>query len=68
MKQFAVTQRNGEWTVFDGDEVLQSGLSRSAALQMAEKLAFDAEEQGEDVKLVIQDYTGEMRTRQSGGA
>jgi len=68
MKQFAVTQRNGEWTVFDGGEVLQSGLSRSAALQMAEKLAFDAEEQGEDVKLVIQDYIGEIHTRQSGGA
>jgi hypothetical protein len=67
MKQFAVTQRNGEWTVFEGGAPLHSGMSRSAAVEIAEKLAFDAEESGEYVELVIQDYTGEVRTRLSGG-
>ena len=61
MRQFAVTQKDGEWTVFEGGKPLESGLSRSAAIRKAETLAFEAEENGEPVELLIQDYTGELK-------
>jgi hypothetical protein len=65
--QFAVTLKDGEWTVFKDGAVHKTGLSRSAAKAMAEKLAFDAEAKGHAVELVIQDYTGEVTGRRSGG-
>lgn len=68
MRQFAVTQKNGEWTVFEEGNPVASGLSRSAAVRMAEELAFNAEEAGEAVELVIQDYSGELKERRSFGA
>lgn len=68
MRQFAVTQKDGEWTVFEGGEAKATGLSRSAAVRMAEQLAFDAEEEGEPVELLIQDYSGEIKERRSFGA
>ena len=68
MRQFAVTQKDGEWTVFDDGKALQSGMSRSAAIQVAEGLAFAAEENGDPVELVIQDYSGELVERRSFGA
>jgi hypothetical protein len=67
MVQYAVTLKDGEWTVFkDGDPVI-SGLSRSAAVREAETLAFAAEEQGQSVELLLQTYTGELATKHSGG-
>jgi hypothetical protein len=42
-------------------------MSRSAAIQMAKDLAFDAEERGDTVELLIQGYYGEMSRRLTGG-
>ena len=66
--QFAVTLKDGEWTVFKDAAVLKQGLSRSAAKAMAEELAFAAESEGHSVELVIQDYTGELTERRSRGS
>ncbi len=67
MTQYAVTLKNGEWTVFKDGQPIESGLSRSAAIERAESLAFDAEERGESVELLIQDYTGALGRKVSGG-
>jgi hypothetical protein len=67
MVQFAVTLKNGEWTVFKDGAAVASGMSRSKAIEQAEALAFGAEEAGEDVELLIQDYTGHLGARRSGG-
>lgn len=65
MIQYAVTLKDGDWTVFRDGEQLAHGMSRSAAVRMAEGLAFDAEEEGHTVELLIQDYTGELAHRVS---
>ena len=67
MVQYAVTLKDGDWTVFCDGAPLERGLSRSAAIQMARDLAFDAETRGEQVELLIQGYYGEMSRRVSGG-
>ncbi|MEJ0064322.1 MAG: hypothetical protein WDM85_02025 [Caulobacteraceae bacterium] len=67
MIQFAVTTKDGEWTVFRNARPLAHGMSRSQAVELAEGLAYEAEESGEAVELLIQDYTGELKTRYSGG-
>ena len=67
MIQYAVTLKNGEWTVFEGGKVVAGGLSRSAAIETAERLAFIAEENGHAVELLIQDYNGELKERRSFG-
>ena len=67
MVQFAVTLKNSEWTVFKDGAAIGTGMTRSRAVERAEQLAFEAEEAGEDVDLVIQGYTGELRERHSGG-
>ena len=66
MIHFAVTLKNGEWTAFKDGKPMSSGLSRSAAIELAEGLAFDAEEQGHSVELLIQDYTGALGRKVSG--
>lgn len=66
MLQYAVTLKNGEWTVFQDGKPIATGLSRSAAIETAERLAFIAEEHG-PVELLIQDYTGELKERRSFG-
>ena len=63
MVQFAVTQKDGEWTVFRDGEVVLSGMSRSRAIEQAETLAHDAAEAGEETELLVQDYIGELITR-----
>ena len=60
MVQYAVTLKQGDWTVFKDGEAIASDMSRSAAVEMAEGLAFEDEERGEPVELLIQDYTGEL--------
>ena len=67
MVQYAVTLKDGDWTVFRDGEALEHGMSRSAAIQMAKDLAFEAEERGDTVELLIQGYYGEMSRRLSGG-
>jgi len=63
--QFAVTQKDGEWTVFRDGEVVASGMSRSRAVEQAETLAHDAAEAGEAAELLVQDYTGELVSRRT---
>ena len=67
MVQYAVTLKDGDWTVFKDGEVIEHGLSRSAAVQMAKDLAFVAEEKGDSVELLIQGYYGDMFRRLTGG-
>lgn len=68
MVQYAVTLKDGDWTVFQNGAPIERGLTRSAAIQMAKDLAFDAEERGDTVELLIQGYYGDMSRRLSGGA
>lgn len=68
MVQYAVTLKDGDWTVFSDGKVIERGLSRSAAVQMAKDLAFEAEERGEPVELLIQGYYGDLSRRLTGGA
>jgi galactokinase len=67
MVQFAVTLKNTQRTVFKDGVPINQGMSRSAAIAMADAMAFEAEEAGDDVDLVIQSYTGELNERHSGG-
>ncbi|MDB5427721.1 MAG: hypothetical protein JWR47_2096 [Phenylobacterium sp.] len=68
MVQYAVTLKDGDWTVFSDGEAIEHGLSRSAAIQMAKDMAFQAEERGDTVELLIQGYYGDMSRKLSGGA
>jgi hypothetical protein len=65
--QFAVVMKEREWTVFKDGAPIQVCLTRSAAIEAAEALAFAAEEEGESVELVIQDYYGAVAGKHSGG-
>ena len=66
MVQYAVAQKDRDWTVFRDGERLAGDLSRSAAVQMAKDLAFEAEARGEAVELLIQGYYGELSRRVTG--
>ena len=66
MVQYAVTLKDGVWTVFKDGRPIAADLSRSAAIEMAESLALDAEDEGETVELLIQGYTGELGRKVSG--
>ena len=68
MVQYAVTLKDGDWTVFKDGQPLERGLTRSAAIQMAKDLAFEAEERGDNVELLIQGYYGELSRRVTGGS
>lgn len=67
MVQYAVTLKDGDWTVFRDGKALEHGMSRSAAIQLAKDMAFQAEERGEAVELLIQGYYGDMSRRLTGG-
>jgi hypothetical protein len=43
MVQFAVTLKDTQWTVFKDGVPINQGMSRSAAVAMAEAMAFEAE-------------------------
>jgi hypothetical protein len=64
--QLAVIKKDGEWSVLRDGQVVRSGASRSACIEAAEAMAFDAEVRGEAVELVVQDYLGHLKTRYSG--
>jgi hypothetical protein len=66
MVQFAVARKDGDWTVFNDGRPMASELTRSAAVQLAKDLAFEAEERGETVELLIQGYYGELSRRVTG--
>jgi hypothetical protein len=66
MVQFAVTRKDGDWTVFSDGQPMASDLTRSAAVQLAKDLAFEAEARGEAVELLIQGYYGEMSRKVTG--
>jgi hypothetical protein len=68
MVQYAVTLKDGDWTVFKDGQPIEHELTRSAAIQMAKDLAFQAEERGDTVELLIQGYYGEMSRKVTGGA
>jgi hypothetical protein len=63
-----VTLKDGDWTVFKDGQPVEHDLTRSAAIQMAKIMAFEAEERGESVELLIQGYYGEMSRRVTGGS
>ncbi|MBJ7412439.1 MAG: hypothetical protein JHD15_19065 [Phenylobacterium sp.] len=68
MVQYAVALKDGDWTVFRDGVPVAGQLSRSAAVQMAKDLAFEAEERGESVELLLQGYYGELSRRVTGGS
>jgi hypothetical protein len=68
MVQYAVTLKDGDWTVFRDGKPIDRGLTRSAAIQIAKDLAFSAEARGDTVELLIQGYYGHLSRRLSGGA
>ena len=68
MVQYAVTLKDGDWTIFQDGKPIEHDLTRSAAIQLAKILAFEAEERGEAVELLIQGYYGELSRKLTGGA
>jgi hypothetical protein len=66
MVQYAVTLKDGDWTVFRDGEPLAQDLSRSAAIEMAKDMAFQSEERGEAVELLIQGYYGDLSRKVTG--
>jgi len=66
MVQFAVAMKDGDWTVFNDGQAVAQDLTRSAAVQLAKDLAFEAEERGETVELLIQGYYGELSRKVTG--
>jgi hypothetical protein len=67
MVQYAVTLKDGDWTVFFDGKPIEHGLTRSAAIQMAKLMAFEAEERGDTVELLIQGYYGDLTRKVTGG-
>jgi hypothetical protein len=51
--------------VFRDGQVVARGMSRSRAIEQAETLAHDAAEAGEAAELLVQDYTGQLVSRQT---
>lgn len=66
MVQLAVIQQGPTWAVLRDGAPVEQGLRRSDAIALAERMSFEAEE-AEAVELLVQDYTGELRTTWSGG-
>ncbi|MBS0360878.1 MAG: DUF2188 domain-containing protein [Proteobacteria bacterium] len=66
MVQYAVTLKDGDWTVFTDGKPIEHGMTRSAAVQMAKEMAFEAEERGDTVELLIQGYYGDLSRRITG--
>ena len=67
MVQYAVTLKEGDWTVFQDGSPIERNLSRSAAIQLAKDMAFEAEARGDTVELLIQGYYGDLSRKLSGG-
>ena len=65
MLRFAVVQKGTDWNVLRDGQPIAHGLSRSQAIELADRLAFESEE-SQDVEILIQGYTGEVNARYSG--
>jgi len=66
MVKYAVAQKDGEWTVFRDGEAIERDLTRSAAIQIAKILAFESEERGHTVELLIQGYYRDVAAKLTG--
>ena len=66
MVQIAVIQQAGEWKIQRDASLLGSGVTRSAAIELAQALAFQAAEQGQEVELLIHGLTGQLEHRYLG--
>jgi len=66
MVQYAVTLKEGDWTVFKDGAPFETAPTRSAAIQRAKDMAFAAEARGETVELLIQGYYGEVSRKVTG--
>jgi hypothetical protein len=67
MVQYAVARMGADWQVYADGQPVEQGLSRSAAIQMAKIMAFEAEERGDAVELLIQGYYGDLSRKLTGG-
>jgi len=67
MVQYAVALKDGDWMVFRDGDPIERDLTRSAAIQLAKIMAFEAEERGEVVELLIQGYYGDLSRKVTGG-
>jgi hypothetical protein len=65
--QLAVIQQGTDWAVLKNGSPVEGGLRRSDAIALAERMSFAAAEKAEAVELLVQDYTGEVKTSYSGG-
>ena len=65
MLRFAVVQKGSDWTVLRDGAPVAHGLSRSQAIELADRLAFESEE-SQEVEILVQGYTGEVNARYSG--
>jgi hypothetical protein len=64
--QIAVIRKAGEWIILRDALPLGAGVTRSAAIEIAHALRFQAEAQGEAVEFVVQDLIGGLTARYSG--
>ena len=64
--QIAVIRKSGEWTVLRDTLTLGTGVTRSAAIEIAQALRYQAEAQGEAVEFIVQDTVGGLTSRYSG--
>jgi hypothetical protein len=66
MIQIAVIQQAGEWRISRDGQVMGTGVTRSAAIELAQGLAFQAAEGGQQVELLVQGLSGELAQRYLG--
>lgn len=66
MSSIAVIQQDGDWKIQRDGHVLGAGVTRSAAIELAEALAFRAAEEGHQVELLIQELSGRLKPRYLG--
>lgn len=66
MVQYAVTLKERDWTVFRDGQPIAGDLTRSAAIELAKAMAFEAEARGDPVELLIQGYYGDLARKITG--
>jgi hypothetical protein len=66
MIQIAVIVQSGEWKIRRDGDVVGSGVTRSAAIELATALAKLASEEGHQVELLIQELAGGLTQRYLG--
>jgi hypothetical protein len=66
MVQIAVIQQAGDWKIQRDGVLLGAGVTRSAAIELAQALAFQAAEQGQEVEILIHGLAGQLEQRYLG--